>query len=258
MENKTPENENIHTYDNGFHPKEVKLDKDYKLYRYGFFFRLWNKIVIFLTQLVLLFPKLLVWGYRVKGRKNLKKQKGCVLLCNHTHQLDALMILTTLMHKRIYVTMLQSNLGFGIVSRYFRAGGAVPIPEEKNLLKRFNKETVETLNKGYNILIYPEAALMPYCDHIRNFKSGAFHFAVTANATILPTVMTYHKPRGFYKLTRRKKPCIHYNILKPYTIKDMGNKRLTLDTAAKELNEIMSDYFNSHSDYFYPIEKRSE
>ncbi len=250
MENKNTTNENVHTYDNGFHPKEVKLKENYKFYRHGFFFKLLNKTAILLTQAVLMFPKLFVWGYRVKGRKNLKKQKGCVLLCNHTHQLDALIILTTLFYKRIYVTTLQSNLGFGIVSKYFRAGGAVPIPEDKNLFKRFNKETRETLNKGYNVLVYPEAALMPYCDHIRNFMPGAFHFAVMANAAIIPTVITYHKPKGLYKLTRRKKPCIHYNILKPYTIKDMGNKRLTLDTASNELNEIMSNYFKEHSDYF--------
>lgn len=250
MENKEIVNENEHTYDNGFHPKEVKLKENYKLYRHGFFFRLFNKLTIYLTKFILFFPKLLVWNYKCKGKKNLKKQKGFVLVSNHTHQLDALIILTSLPLKKIYVTTLQSNLGFGLVSKYFRIGGCVPIPEDKKLFIRFNKETVQELKNGNNILVYPEAALVPYCDHIRPFMSGAFHFTVAANSTIIPSVITYHKPRGLFKLTRRKKPCMRYNILEPYTIKDMGNKRLTLETATEEINKIMSDYFNEHSDYF--------
>lgn len=243
-------NENEHTYDNGFHPKEVHLKKDYVLYRKSLPYKIWNKMIIGLFKFLLFFPKVFVWGFRVKGKQYKKDMKGAVVICNHTHQLDAFMILTALYTKRIYVTMLESNLGFGIVSRIFRDGGAVPIPTDRQLLKRFNKETPEMLQKGYNILVYPEAALMPYCDHIRPFMSGALHFAVAANATIIPSVMTFHKPKGLYKLTRRKKPCIKYNILEPYHIKDMGNKRLTIDTASNELNKIMSDYFNEHSDYF--------
>lgn len=250
MEQQTNPEENKHTYDNGFHPKEVNLKETYTFYHHGFFFRLLNIATILITQFFFLFAKTLVWGYRVKGRKNLKKTKGAVLICNHTHPLDALIILTSCFPKRIYVTTLQSNLGFGIVSKYFRAGGAVPIPEDKKLFKRFNRQTVEELKKGYTILVYPEAALVPFCNQVRPFMPGAFHFAQQAQTTIIPSVMTYHKPKGLYRLTRRKRPCIHYNILPPYTIKDMGNKKLTLDTATEELHTIMAEYFNKNSDYF--------
>lgn len=250
MENEETKNENEHTYDNGFHPKEVKLKDTYVFYRHDFFFRLINRIIFWLTKFFLFFPKKLVWGYRIIGKKNIKKQKGFLLISNHTHQLDALIISTSLPWKKLYITTLQSNMGFGIISKYFRCGGAVPIPEDIKLFKKFNKETTETLNKGHNILVYPEAALMPYCDHIRSFKPGAFHFALDAKATIIPSVITYHKPKGLYKLTRRKKPCMRYNILPPYTLKDYGNRRITLETAAKELQKIMSDYFEAHSDYF--------
>ncbi|MBQ9124280.1 MAG: 1-acyl-sn-glycerol-3-phosphate acyltransferase [Acholeplasmatales bacterium] len=250
MEEKQKVNENEHTYDNGFHPKEVKLKENYKLYRYGFFYNIAHFIVISLTKFFLIFPKIFVWGFKTKGKKYKKHMKGSMIVSNHTHPCDALIIGSSLWYRSFNVAVLQSNLGFGLVSTYFRLGGAVPIPEDKKLFKRFNTETVEHLKKGKNLLIYPEAALMPFCDHIRDFKSGAFQFAVMANCKIIPTVFTYHKPKGFYKLTRRKKPCIHYNILPPYTIKDMGNKRLTVETATKEIHEIMSNYFNEHSDYF--------
>jgi len=254
MENKEKEtvNENVHTYDNGFHPKEVKLKDDYKLYRRGIFFRIGRKLLIGFFVLTFFFAKTLVWGYKVKGRKNLKGIKGGVILCNHTHQLDAFMICTSLFFRSIYITMLESNLGFGFVSKIFRLGGAVPIPTGRTLFKRFNKETPEMIKKGHHILVYPEAALMPYCDHIRPFMSGAFHIAMNADCVIIPTVMTFHKPRGLYRITRgKKKPCMKYNILPPYYPKDMGNKRLTMDTAMNEINQIMSDYFIKHSDFYY-------
>ncbi len=250
MEENNIKNENEHTYDNGLRPKEVILPDDYPLYQKGFRYKLINRLIIGLFIAILFFPKAFVWGYKVNGRKNKKHLKGAVVVCNHIHPLDAFMICTSNYSKMFYVTMLQSNLGFGFISSVFRAGGAVPIPTERKLLKRFNKETPEILKNGSPLLIYPEAALIPYCDHIRNFLPGAFHFAVMGNGKIVPTVMTFHKPKGLYKLTRRNKPCIQYNILEPYYVKDMGNKRLTIDTATAEVNRIMTDYFNEHSDYY--------
>lgn len=250
MDDKQKVNENEHTYDNGFHPKEVVLKENYKLYRYGFLYKIAHFFIVMISKFILFFPKKLIWGFKIKGKKYKKYIKGSMIVANHTHPCDALLIACMMWNKSFNIAVLQSNLGFGIVSTYFRLGGAVPIPEDKKLFKRFNTETVEHLKKGKNLLIYPEAALMPYCDHIREFKSGAFQFAVMANATIIPTVFTYHKPKGLYKLTRRKKPCIHYNILPPYTIKDMGNKRLTVETATQEVRQIMSNYFNENSDFF--------
>jgi len=242
--------ENKHTYDNGFHPKEVKLDENYKLYRTNLFFRFRSKLAILICKFIFFFPKTLVWGFKVKGKKNKKYINSSCIISNHTHQMDAFMIVTSISLKRIYITMLETNLGFGIVSGIFRLGGAVPIPRDMKLLKKFNKETKDVINKGYNVLFYPEAALMPFCDHIRNFLPGVFHYSIDTTNKIIPLVITYHKPKGLYKLTRRKKPCIHLNILDPYYIEDLGNKKLTIEKAKTDLEDIMSNYFNKNSDYF--------
>ena len=68
---------------------------------------------------------------------------------------------------------------------------------------------------------------------------------------IIPSVITFHKPRGLYKLWRRNKPCLHYNILEPYYIEDLGNKRKTIEKAREDVNKIISDYFVKNSDYYY-------
>ncbi len=238
-------------YDNGFHPKAVKLKQNYRFYRTNIFFRIWNKIWLYAITFVALFPKKLVWGYKITGKKNKKYAKGAVILQNHVHQLDGGSILPTFRHKKIFITMLETNLGFGFISHIFRNCGAVPIPTSPCMFKRFYRKTVGVLNKGYNVVFYPEAKLYPYCDHIREFQSGAFRIAYhTDKKIIIPTVTTYHKPRGLYKLTRGKKPCFHYNILEPYYIKDLGNKRLSIDTACKEVQEIMTNFFINNSDYF--------
>ncbi len=246
--NKTKEDDYV--YDNGFHPKEVKLSKDFCLYRQDLGYKIINKIVIILLKIGYFFPKLLVWGFKVKGKENRKYLKGSVVISNHVHQLDATMTIHNNFKNRFYIVTLESNMGFGIISKIFRGAGIVPIPTDKDLLKRFYKEIPELIAKGNTLLVCPEGSLIPYCDHIRDFKPGAFRIAMLANAKIVPIVYTFHKPRGLYKLTRGKKPCIHQNILPPYEIKDMGNKKLTAEVASNELHKIMSDYFNKESDYF--------
>lgn len=240
-------------YDNGFKPKEVILPDNYVFYKHGCWSRFWQKTFTLFTKFFLFFPKILVWNFKVKGKKNLKGIKKAVWIANHTHQLDCLMIMTRFINKKFYALTLQSNMGFGVVSWYFRVGGAVPIPNNTKQFIKFNKDTVAELKSKskYNILIYPEAQLVQYCDHIREFKPGAFSFAYAADMVIIPTVMTYHKPKGLYKLTRRKKPCMHYNILEPYHFDTTLNKKDALDKANKDLNKIMSDFFIKNSDYFY-------
>ncbi len=242
--------DNEYVYDNGFKPKEVILKDDYKLYKKGFFFWFYQRITIYLTKFFLFFPKKLLWGYKVVGKKNKKHIKSSVVVCNHTFPLDAFSILTAISTKKTYTLTLQSNLGFGIVSKYFRAGGGVPIPTKMNLYKRFVTETPEILKSGKNILIFPEAMLMPYCDHIREFKPGAFHFATDGAENIVILLHTFHKPRGLYKLTRRKKPCIHLNVLEPYHIEKLETKKETINKVQSDIQKIMTDYFNEHSDYF--------
>ncbi len=240
-------------YENGFKPKEVHLKENYVFYRKNIFYLIWNKIVVFVASFIFAFPKILVYGFKTTGRKNLKHMKGAIIISNHVYSNDVILIISALRHsKTLYQTTVQSNLGFGIVSKIFTGGGAVPIPTDSiHLLRKFNRSTVETLNKNYPILFFPEGHLIPECKRIRPFMSGAFHFAIDSNSKIIiPTVITFHKPKGFYKLTRRNKPCIHYNILEPYHIEMLENKRLTINKISEDLHTIMSDYYLEHSDYF--------
>lgn len=244
------ENENKHTYDNGFHPKEVVLDKNYKFYNRSFIFRLGSKLILYLTRVWIIFPKIFM-GVKIRGRKNLKKVKGALVVSNHIHPLDAFFLASSFYFRKIYVTMLQSNLGFGVVSKYMRIAAAVPIPTEMHMMRKFNRETKEVLDKGDLILFYPEAALVPYCDHIRNFLPGAFHYAVVNDKPIVPCCFTFHKPKGILKIFRRNKPTLKANVLDPYFIKQEGSKAEIIQKTTADVNKIISDFFIANSDFYY-------
>lgn len=251
------ENENQHTYDNGFHPKEVVLKKNYKFYNHSWYFRIAARITIWFTRFWLVFAKLIM-GVRIKGKKNKYKAHGMIIISNHIHPLDAFFLAASFYFSKVYVTMLQSNLGFGIVSKYMRLAAAVPIPTDRHLLRKFNEGTAETLKKKkQNILFYPEAALMPYCDHIRNFLPGAFHYAIVNEVPILPCCYTFHKPKGIYKLFRRKKPVIRLNVLEPYYPKYTDNRNETIKQTTEEVHKIISDFFIQNSDYYYDNNKKT-
>lgn len=246
---KTDENEYV--YDLGFPPKEIKLSKDYKLYQKSMGYRIVNKFMVFLGTVFAFFPKTFVWGFRLRGKQNRKNIRSCVMVSNHVHPLDLLIIHSSMGLRHFYVTVLQSNLGLGLLTFLIRIGGGVPIPTDKKIFARFDRETKEMINKGNIILFYAEASLLPYCDHIRTLSPGAFHFAASTTGKIVPTVITFHKPKGFYKIVRKNKPCIQYHILEPYYIKDMGHRRETVEKARADVQKIMSDYFIRYSDYYY-------
>lgn len=248
MNDKT--NENEHTYDNGFHPKEVKLKENYKFYNNNPFFVIASHIALLFTKFYIFFYKHFVLGYKIVGKKNWKAhKKGNFIICNHIHNLDCFMITTALYPHKVHTTVLQSNLGFPVFSRYIRIAGAVPIPEDRRLLRVFKEETCKAIAKGKNIIFFAEASLVPYCDHIRNFMPGAFHFAVDSNSPILPMVYTFHKPKGIRSLWR-KKPFMHLNILPLYEITNLENKKETINKAMSDVHKIINDYFVEHSDYY--------
>ena len=255
MENQQPNTTtDDYVYDNGFHPHKVVLKDNYKFYHTSIPFTILKFTIIILTRIALFFPKVFVWNFKIIGKKNKRHAKNVVYIGNHVHPMDSLLYPTSIFKPNLFITTLQSNLGFPIVSQYFRLGGCVPLPDSTSQLIRFSKATVENLKKGKSLLIYPEASLHPYLDHIRPFKSGAFNFALKANSTIIPTVLTFHKPKGIFKLIRGDKPCMRYSFLEPYHIVPQENRRLTVLKMENDLFNIINDYYIKHSDYYYDSE----
>ena len=241
--------ENTHQYTT-IKAKPVVLEDDYPFFKQSLFRRIIMVIVVWISAFFTTIYKYVWLGFRVDGKKNLKKVKGgSILVANHILPMDAFIIPTTLLPKTTYVLSLQSNFGLPIFGKYIRLVGAVPIPEKKTQLKRFIEELTYTVNHGKNVLIYPEAALIPFCDHIRNFKKGAFRFAIISGRPIVPLVWTFHKPKSPLKKLFRKKPCLHLHILEPYYPTTEETTFQTIEKAMNEVHSIMNDYFNENSEF---------
>ncbi|MFI3251574.1 MAG: lysophospholipid acyltransferase family protein [bacterium] len=233
------------SYDVGLKPKEVNLKKSYRFYNRTFIFLFFSNIILFFSVFLWRFVGMLM-GIKVRNKKYSRKVKGAVVVANHVFQIDAFLNVVHSYPKKTYVTSLKSNLGFPIVSRYIRLCAAVPIPETRELLRKFNKDSVDILKKDKRILFYAEANLIPFSDHIRPFQKGGFKYAVQADKPILPIVYTYRKPKGIFKW--KKNPFITINYLPPI----YANKELESYEQANELldrtHKIMSDFFNEHSE----------
>jgi 1-acyl-sn-glycerol-3-phosphate acyltransferase len=249
---KSEKNENDHTYESSVKRKPYEIKKGFKYYRTSKIFKLLSKIAFFLFALFCAFwLKKFRYKYKVIGKKNLKKVHGAVLISNHVFKYDAALFLSSLKTKSIiYPTMLNENMGYGFFSLCFRMAGASPIPDGINQFKSFYRQTISLLENKENILFFPEASMHEYADHIRPFKHGGFRFAMETNKIIVPVVTTFHKPKGWFKWIRKGEPTLTTTILKPYVIEDLGNKKLTLEKAMKDVYEIISSYYLENSDYF--------
>lgn len=230
--------------------RKIKLKKDYKFFIQNPFYKFFSFLTVMLIKVVVYYIYGIIFrGLRVKNKKNLKHLKNgrYILVSNHMHILDAIWLGTTIAPRRIYVTMLQSNLGLPVVGRLLRLAGGIPIPETKENMVNFLDELQTELSKNTPVLVMPEAAIKPYHVGIRKFLSGAFRFAVDADAKVLPFVYVYKKPKGLLKYVM-KRPFVHLHVLDPVEVEHMETKNKSYVATKDKVHKIMSDYFNEHSD----------
>ncbi|MDY0210733.1 MAG: lysophospholipid acyltransferase family protein [Acholeplasma sp.] len=242
--------ENEHTFKT-IEAKPVTLSDDFDYFGQKLHRRIISKFLVFLIKILFVYLYGgFVLGFKVKHKENYQshKKKGAVIVSNHVHPFDAFLLGSYFWPKRLYFTMLKTNLGLPFVGKLFHLIGGAPIPDSKAQIVRFQEQLNDRLEKNSMIAVFPEASLRPYCDHIRPFKKGAFRFAFNANVDIIPMVFIFKKPKGLMKYLK-KKPCVHLHILKPYTLVQKETKYETLSYNNDALHDIVSTYFNANSDY---------
>lgn len=244
--------DNEHTYQT-IKARPVKLKDNYDYFNLKWYRRYFSAISVFL---VLFFVKIFIGpvflGFKVKNKKVLKQAKkeknGYIFISNHIHPMDAFLSGSAILTKRLYYTMLMTNLGLPVAGRILKFLGGAPIPEQRSHLRDFRAQMKTVLDKGAWVAVYPEAALKPYCDHIRPFKKGAIRFAEDNDVKVLPMVFVLRKPTGIYKLYKRK-PMLHLHILEPYELVKKDSKQETLTYNSNKLHEIMSNYLESQKEH---------
>lgn len=251
MDNKdVNQNENEHTFKT-IEARPVTLKDDYDFFGRKWYLRILSFISLFVLKILIRFiigP--LFYGFRVKNKKILKenKKEGHIFMSNHIHPLDSFLLGTLIYPKKVHFTMLESNLGLPLFGKIFRILGGAPIPTKRRQLPLFINQMNIVLKKRHFVGIFPESSLKPYHNGIREFKKGAFRFAFDNEVAIIPMVFILKKPYGIYKLFKRK-PLLELHILDRYVLEDKGSKRDTITYHTNNLENIVREYFFSHSNF---------
>lgn len=217
---------------NLWQPLEFKIDKEYE-------YIVKNKIFMFFSNVLyygIAFPVLkilnkLVYDLKIEGKENLKNLKtGAISVSNHVLFLDCSMVGLAWGIKKVYYTTLEGSFKIPFVRKLIKLLRAIPIPNDIKNKEYFIKEIDNFLQNNGIVHFYPESALWPYCNKLRNFKNGAFDFSVKNNVPIIPMVIKFRQPKGIRKLIKSKKDVTLF-ILKPIkceenemNVKDKINK----------------------------------
>lgn len=248
IDTKKKNTDNEHTFTT-IKAKPVKLKDDYNFFSRKWYFLIFTPIFVFFLKIFIRFLYAPIFlGFKVKGKKKLRsyKKEGHIFIANHIHPMDSYILGSLIFPKKVYFTMLESNLGLPLIGKIMRFSGGVPIPSKRDQIPIFEKEMKAVLDKKHFVGIFPEAALKPYHPSIRNFKRGAFRFALNANVAIIPMVFVLKEPTGIYKLYKRK-PTFELHILDRYIMDKKSSKRETIIYHTNNLEKIVSTYFDEHS-----------
>ncbi len=157
----------------------------------------------------------IIYNFKIEGKENIKNIKGGVVsVSNHVLVLDCAMIGLAFKEKSIYYTTQEESFKIPFVRKLIKLLRAIPIPKSLENRKHFLKAIDDILEENKIVHVYPEAALWPYYEKIRNFKNGAFDIAVRNQVPVIPCVFTFRNPTGIRKIFKRKKD-VTLKILEP-------------------------------------------
>ncbi len=245
MINKDISNENediIHQWE----PLKFNITEKYKYVPDSIIYKFFSGFIYYVIAYPILWILTkIIYDLKIEGKENLKKlESGAITVSNHVLVLDCVMVGLACIRKKLYFTTREGSFKIPFVRKLIRLLRAIPIPKDlKN--KEFFAKTVDKLLKRNKLVhFYPEAALWPYNETLRNFKSGAFVFAVKSEVPILPIVITFRNPKGIRRIFKRKKD-VTIKILEPvYSIEDdnMTQKEIINDLKCR-VYDVMNNYF---------------
>lgn len=125
-------------------------------------------------------------GYRCMGREKLKELDGGILISNHTHYLDCIMMHHVGGAGRTYHTGGAFNAKDNLSLPLFKALGFLPLNGSFQAQKNLMTFLHDRLEEGNFVHFYPEHALWKRYEKIRPFQPGAFKYAVRFQKPVVP------------------------------------------------------------------------
>lgn len=153
----------------------------------------------------------LVYGFRVVGDRAMCAAPGpFVVVCNHVHTLDCVMVSKAFERKRQWVLSLPSNLELPVAGAIVRVMGGLPVPARPAGYRVLYRRLEEVFARGEFFQVYPEGELLPGCRALRPFHPGAFLFAVRSGVPVVPCVLRWApwEDGNFHLCRERLELCI--------------------------------------------------
>jgi len=176
-------------------------------------------------------------GLRVKGRKNLRKNKkllknGAVSVCNHIHMWDFLGIMIPVHHIRWPNILSWEKNVSGESGGLVRMVGGIPIPSQNMRgFAKFARSTIEHIKNGGWLHVAAEGSMWEYYAPIRPFKDGAAYFAYKADKPLVPMAFSLREVGWIRKHIFKQIAKLTLNIGEPLYI----NKALPQNEAINKL-----------------------
>lgn len=180
----------------------------------------------------------IVYDLKIEGKENIRNlKKGAISVSNHVLVLDCAMIGLAYGFKKIYYTTQEESFEIPFVRKLIKLLRAIPIPKSISHKKQFIQEIDYILQTGNGVHFYPEGVLQTYCEKIRNFKDGAFNFAINNNVPVVPMVFKFREPKGIRKIFKRKKD-VTLVVLEPIIPNKMNsNKKQRVENLKQKVYE---------------------
>lgn len=180
-------------------PIKLNLDEDYQYVTKNLFLRFLYYFAMFVGMpFAYLFFKIR-WGFSVIDKQNAKlvRKTAAITVANHVHNMDSPMLTYVFYPSAPYFIALKHNFEAFIIGGLVRVLRGVPLPSDLKNFERFSEQMNDTLkNTTRKVHMYPEGEISPYSRELRNFKNGAFHFAVKSDVPVLPMVFVFPKPKS--------------------------------------------------------------
>ena len=177
----------------------------------------------------------------VKGKQYFNGLSNCVIVSNHNSLMDV--PVTTPFMPRANKTIAKKSFASTPVFGWIYSFGSVLVDRNSDASRRKSFEDMKrVLNKGLDMVIYPEGTRNRTDDPLKTFYDGAFRLAVNTKKPIVPTlvfntkkVLPVHKI--FYMLPHK----LEMHFLLPVESTDISIKELK-----EKVFKIMWDYYEAN------------
>jgi len=193
--------------------------------------RLMNLFIVILGKPVFF----LLFGFRVCGRKNLRKAKKGIIVSNHCLITDAYFIGTSTWPRQTWYAVESNNILRKDVGWLNRLNGAFGIPDAYPMA--ISTSVREAMTRNEYVTIFPEGRQVNRNQQLIPFHKGGFYIALENEVPIIPMAEVLRSSR-FQKRFPWIPPRVRLIILDPIETKDFGDPDVSLRKKSAELADL--------------------